>query len=194
MQLLFITLASLSTLTLLAVVWTAVTRKRIITQAAKDMRTEFEAVLRQENTSSRQELFQYIQAGIQQSGETTRETLLAQTAVINALRESLDRQITEFRHSLTDSTRQETQTLAASVKNAFELQNQQLEGFRTQLGALTRSNEEKLEGLRSTVESKLTGLQQDNNAKLEAMRATVEEAENTEVVQAAATGLGRKRV
>jgi len=175
MQFLLITLSSLSVLTLLAVVWTAVTRKRIITQAAKDMRTEFEAVLRQENTSSRQELFQYIQAGIQQSGETTRETLLAQTAVINALRESLDRQITEFRHSLTDSTRQETQTLSASVKNAFELQNQQLEGFRTQLGALTRSNEEKLEGLRSTVENKLTGLQQDNNAKLEAMRATVEE-------------------
>lgn len=95
--------------------------------------------------------------------------------MITALRESLDRQITEFRHAFTDSTRQEIQTLASSVKNAFELQNQQLDSFRTQLGALTRSNEEKLEGLRSTVESKLTGLQQDNNAKLEAMRATVEE-------------------
>lgn len=61
-------ISSLSILTLIAVLWTTFTRKRIISQAARDARTEFEATLRQENTSSRQELFHYIQAGIQQSG------------------------------------------------------------------------------------------------------------------------------
>jgi len=86
-----------------------------------------------------------------------RHALQTQSAAIDSLRESLDRQIAGFREAFTDTTRQELQTLGGSVKTSFDLQNQQLES------------------LRQAVETRLSALQQDNNAKLEAMRATVEE-------------------
>lgn len=89
--------------------------------------------------------------------EHLRHALQTQSAAIDSLRESLDRQIAGFRESFTDTTRQELQSLAGSVKTSFDLQNQQLES------------------LRQAVETRLSALQQDNNAKLEAMRATVEE-------------------
>ena len=55
------------------------------------------------------------------------------------------------------------------------LQKQQFEGFAGQLSRLTESNEQKLDGLRTTVESKLAQIQTDNAGKLEEMRRTVDE-------------------
>ncbi len=89
--------------------------------------------------------------------EHLRHALQTQSAAIDSLRESLDRQIAGFREAFTDTTRRELESLGGSVKTSFDLQNQQLES------------------LRQAVETRLTALQQDNNAKLEAMRATVEE-------------------
>ncbi|KJS86234.1 DNA recombination protein RmuC, partial [Desulfosporosinus sp. BICA1-9] len=47
--------------------------------------------------------------------------------------------------------------------------------FATQLGSLTKTNEQKLEHLRKTVEERLLLLQQDNSQKLDQMRSTVDE-------------------
>ena len=107
----------------------------------------------QHQASSRQELTQALDFALRQNSEPMREALANLSNASNALRESLER----------------------SVTKSFELQNQQLEGFRNQLDRLTQTNSEKLETLRTSVETKLGSLQQDNNAKLEAMRATVEE-------------------
>jgi len=65
--------------------------------------------------------------------------------------------------------------IATTLKSSFALQNQHFDSFSNQLRALTKSNEEKLEALRATVDARLDSLQKDNNAKLELMRQTVEE-------------------
>jgi DNA recombination protein RmuC len=109
--------------------------------------------LTQQQASARQELTQTLDFALRQNSEPVREVLASLSLSTNTLRESLER----------------------SVTKSFELQNQQLEGFRNQLDRLTQTNNEKLETLRTSVETKLGSLQQDNNAKLEAMRATVEE-------------------
>lgn len=116
----------------------------------------------------RQELSQLLQNGLRQGAESTRDALQAQAGSVTALREALDRQITEFRQSFSDSTRRELEALATSVKTSFDLQNQQL-------GRLTTDNTAQLQTLRESVENRLAALRDDNNAKLEAMRATVEE-------------------
>ncbi len=109
--------------------------------------------LAQHQNASRQELAQTLDLTLRQNSEPVREALGTLSQSTNTLRDSLER----------------------SVTKSFELQNQQLEGFRNQLDRLTQTNSEKLETLRTSVEAKLASLQQDNNSKLEAMRATVEE-------------------
>ena len=106
-----------------------------------------------QQTDSRDELTRTLDFALRQHSESSRESIHSLSNATNTLRESLER----------------------SVTASFELQNQQLEGFRNQLDRLTQANGEKLETLRASVEAKLSSLQQDNNAKLEAMRATVEE-------------------
>ena len=64
--------------------------------------------------------------------------------------------------------------LARLTENAV-LQKNQMDTFSSQINALTRSNEQKLDKMRDTFEERLILLQQDNNQKLEQMRATVDE-------------------
>lgn len=138
-----------SLLTLLATFFLLHLRNKDTTRLQEILREQFA----QQQASARQELTQTLDFALRQNSEPLREALASLSLATNALRESLER----------------------SVTKSFELQNQQLEGFRNQLDRLTQTNSEKLETLRSSVEAKLGSLQQDNNAKLEAMRATVEE-------------------
>jgi DNA recombination protein RmuC len=55
------------------------------------------------------------------------------------------------------------------------LEQQQLESFSEKLKALTKSNEDKIGELRSSVEMRLDRIQADNAGKLEEMRKTVDE-------------------
>jgi DNA recombination protein RmuC len=149
MELLPLTALGLSLLTLSAVVILIALRGRDARHFQDMLRDQFT----QQQQAARQEFAQTLDIALRQNSESTREALRELSQSTNTLRESLER----------------------SVAKDFELQNQQLEGFRNQLDRLTQTNNEKLETLRSTVEAKLASLQQDNNAKLEAMRATVEE-------------------
>jgi DNA recombination protein RmuC len=54
------------------------------------------------------------------------------------------------------------------------MQKDQLDSFSKQLLALTRLNEDKLEGLRKTIETQLRAIQEDSSRKLEQMRAVVD--------------------
>ncbi len=138
-----------SLLTLLASLFLLHLRNKDTARLTEILREQFA----QQQTTSRQELTQTLDFALRQNSDPVREALTTLSLATNTLRESLER----------------------SVTKSFELQNQQLEGFRNQLDRLTQTNNEKLETLRTSVEAKLTSLQQDNNAKLEAMRATVEE-------------------
>jgi DNA recombination protein RmuC len=62
-----------------------------------------------------------------------------------------------------------------ALKEFGSNQRLQLNGFSEQIGKLTESNQQKLEGLRATVESKLRAIQEDNSKQLELMRTTVDE-------------------
>lgn len=79
------------------------------------------------------------------------------------------------RDELARSMRTLGDALLSRMTEIASLQKQQLELFATNFTALSQSNEQKLEAMRGTVESKLTELQRDNTAKLEQMRATVDE-------------------
>jgi DNA recombination protein RmuC len=81
--------------------------------------------------------------------------------------------------SLREETNASVQRLSDSVLQQMTglsgLQKQQLEGFAGQMSRLTESNEQKLDNLRSVVETKLAQIQADNAGKLEEMRKTVDE-------------------
>jgi len=151
------TTLALSVVTLAAVLFLAIRQRHQASIERAESARVLEALLRSElaaqrtdsrseNSAARQELLEWLRTTLGQQSESTRESLNSNSAAVRALQDSL----------------------ATTVKNSFDLQNQQLAN-------LARLSEEKLEAVRTAVEGRLAAIQQDNNAKLEAMRATVEE-------------------
>lgn len=66
-------------------------------------------------------------------------------------------------------------SLLARLSEIAGFQKNQLDTFSEQLSRLTASNEQKLDGMRQTIEERIRLLQEDNNQKLEQMRVTVDE-------------------
>ncbi|KJR46969.1 DNA recombination protein RmuC [Desulfosporosinus sp. I2] len=81
----------------------------------------------------------------------------------------------QVREELNQSVRLFNDSVLARMAEIANLQRNQLDIFATQLGSLTKTNDQKLEQLRKTVEERLLLLQQDNGQKLDQMRATVDE-------------------
>lgn len=81
----------------------------------------------------------------------------------------------QIREELNQSVRSFNDSVLARMAEIANLQRNQLDIFATQLGSLTKTNDQKLEQLRQTVEERLLLLQQDNGQKLDQMRATVDE-------------------
>ncbi len=79
-------------------------------------------------------------------------------------REEANQSFTNFQHSV-----------LSRMTELAGMQKDQLEIFSRQLNTLTRNNENRLEGMRQTLQEKLKSIQDDNNQKLEQMRATVDE-------------------
>ncbi|MDP4174398.1 MAG: DNA recombination protein RmuC [Bacteroidota bacterium] len=68
-----------------------------------------------------------------------------------------------------------TETVTNRLTQIANFQKNQLDIFSNQLQALTRTNEEKLEKTKETVEAGLNQIREENSKKLEQMRATVDE-------------------
>lgn len=66
-------------------------------------------------------------------------------------------------------------TGASQMMRIANMQKSHLEAFAAQLKSLTEMNEQKLEKMRETVESRLRNLQEDNSKKIDEMRAVVDE-------------------
>ena len=88
----------------------------------------------------------------------------------------------EIQHEMSENRKEMAQqmgqwvgALHKQLSAGGETQIRQLELFSTRLDGLTKSNEERLESVRQTVEGRLTSLQADNASKLELMRQTVDE-------------------
>lgn len=79
------------------------------------------------------------------------------------------------REELGNSLKGMGDTIAGRMLEIATLQKNQLELFAAQLKSLTAGNEQRLDKLRETLETRMCSLQEDNNRKLEQMRATVDE-------------------
>ncbi len=66
-------------------------------------------------------------------------------------------------------------SIGKRMNEASLTQKGQFDSFSKQLNHLTQQNDQRLESIRETLETKLTGLQKENSQKLEQMRATVDE-------------------
>ncbi|MEY7998751.1 DNA recombination protein RmuC [Clostridium sp. Mt-5] len=79
----------------------------------------------------------------------------------------------------TSSSRTESNIeLSNTLKNISDIQKNQLDSFSKQLLSLTNSNEEKLNKMRETIETRILGLQNENSKKLDEMRNLVDEKLN----------------
>ncbi len=90
-------------------------------------------------------------------------------------REEAGKQAQGLRQEVGATLKAVSETLAKTMDQLGTAQRTQLETFSNQLGKLTESNQQKLDGLRIAVEQKLTAIQEDNARKLEDMRKTVDE-------------------
>jgi DNA recombination protein RmuC len=106
----------------------------------------------------------------------------AQERAERVLREDIAR----GREESAASARQDRQELQSAFKSLWdsmhkqmaaiaELQRNHLEGLTNQLTALTQSNEQRLESVRSAIEAQLRQIREDNARQLDQMRATVDE-------------------
>ncbi len=94
---------------------------------------------------------------------------------LERLERTLQDELRRNREELGGNLRQFAEAVQKRMVDIASLQKGQMEGFTQQLGALTASNEQRLDKLRETVELRLKWLQEDNSKKLEQMRATVDE-------------------
>ncbi len=90
-------------------------------------------------------------------------------------REESNKNAKDGREELSSAFKRFGDLMIDRISSVASRQKDQLDIFSEQLHTLTKSNEERLENMRRTVESKLTSLQEDNNRKLEKMRQTVDE-------------------
>jgi len=64
-------------------------------------------------------------------------------------------------------------TLSAGVSESNRVQQAQLDGFSERLDKLTRSNAEKLDAMKLTIEQRLTTVQEDNGRRVDQMRTEI---------------------
>lgn len=74
-----------------------------------------------------------------------------------------------------NSMRNMADVLSDSQKYSAEVLNQRLSDLTRQFSAMSLANEQKLDNIRTTMETRISSLQEDNNRQLEQMRNTVDE-------------------
>lgn len=90
-------------------------------------------------------------------------------------RQELNSNNTQGRTEVLNLFKSITDNIQSQMKNSAYMQKNQLDTFSNQLLNLTKSNEERLNKMRDTIEIKLEAIQNDNNKKLDEMRKTVDE-------------------
>lgn len=112
--------------------------------------------------------------------------ILVLLIIVLGLNFSYKSQLTDMKQEI-KSSRQETlqfiqtsfralgEMLSSSQKDSSEIQDKRLAELNRQFNDMTMQNEQKLEHIRRTMESKITALQEDNNRQLDQMRQTVDE-------------------
>ncbi len=90
-------------------------------------------------------------------------------------REEAGSQSRSLREEVSSTFKGFNDSVLTQLTQLIGLEKQQLEDFSEKLGALTKSNEDKIGELRMAVEQRLEKIQTDNAGRLEEMRKTVDE-------------------
>jgi len=90
-------------------------------------------------------------------------------------REEAGSQARSLREEVSSTFKGFNDSVLAQLTQLIGLEQQQLESFSENLKTLTKSNEDKIGELRTTVEQRLERIQTDNAGRLEEMRKTVDE-------------------
>jgi DNA recombination protein RmuC len=117
------------------------------------------------------------------SGKQGREELSANlhqfnqalTTNLSEMRKQLNQQVSTLTHELVTTLHTNQRNVVTTMSEMAAQQKGSVDSLTKTLTELTSMNEQKLEGIRNSVEQKLTNLQDDNNKKLEQMRLTVDE-------------------
>lgn len=81
----------------------------------------------------------------------------------------------QLRDELRGSAKESADSLIKAVHQLGSTQTTQFDSFSQRINTLTQSNEQRLDAIRTTVDTRLKAVQEDNAAKLEKMRQTVDE-------------------
>jgi DNA recombination protein RmuC len=81
----------------------------------------------------------------------------------------------ETMNSVQSSMKNMSDVLSDNQKFSMEIQSQRLLELARQFESMALGNEQKLDNIRTTMETRIASLQEDNNKKLEQMRNTVDE-------------------
>lgn len=99
--------------------------------------------------------------------------------IISKLSEDYQRQSSMLRQELNASTQQSVKSMGEMIsenQNQFSrAQQERMDNLESRFKTFSLENEQKLDLIRKSVETKLTYIQEDNNKKLEEMRKTVDE-------------------
>jgi DNA recombination protein RmuC len=78
-------------------------------------------------------------------------------------------------NSVQNTIKNMSDVLSENQKFSIEIQSQRLAEMTRQFESMAMGNEQKLDNIRTTMETRIASLQEDNNKKLEQMRNTVDE-------------------
>ena len=99
--------------------------------------------------------------------------------IISKISEEEQRQSSMLRQELTASTQQSVKSMGDMIsenqKQFSRSQQEKFDNLESRLKTFSLENEQKLDLIRKSVETKLTYIQEDNNKQLEEMRKTVDE-------------------
>ncbi len=99
--------------------------------------------------------------------------------IIQKINEQQQQQMSMLRQELTASTQQSVKSMGEMIsenQNQFSRAQQgKMDNLESRLKTFSLENEQKLDLIRKSVETKLTYIQEDNNKQLEEMRKTVDE-------------------
>lgn len=84
----------------------------------------------------------------------------------------------KHREEIATRLKESHESLIRTLTEMQNVQKQQIEAFRQEIERLSKSNQERLDAVRLTVDQRLEAIQQNNSQQLESMRATVDEKLN----------------
>src|SRR5579862_814708 len=126
--------------------------------------------LRGEVGSSMKQLADSIINAVGVIGASQKEGLDEFSGRLGPLTQALQQDSARFREDVRTSVKEAHESMGAQLTSMSAAQSSGLESFGNRIGAMTESNERKLDGLRGTVDERLSTMQTASTSRLDQMR------------------------